>query len=75
MKHILKIIPAISVENRHKIQDFLGSLGYDVIGGGTDTDLSECSVSFDSIHLDCVCETCLAKRYAAEHDDDCACYT
>ena len=47
MKHILKIEPAIMPEERHKIEDALKKLGYKVIGGGTDTDMSCCDISFE----------------------------
>ncbi len=33
-------------EERHKIEDALKKLGYDVHGGGTDMDLSSCDISF-----------------------------
>ena len=48
MKYTLKITPAIEPEERHKIQDVLKSLGYDIHGGGTHTDGSECDISFSS---------------------------
>ncbi len=47
MKYILKIEPAISPQERHEIEDILKELGYEVHGGGTDTDLSSCDISFD----------------------------
>ncbi|KKL45780.1 hypothetical protein LCGC14_2352190 [marine sediment metagenome] len=47
MKHILKIEPAISPQERHEIEDILKELGYEVHGGGTCTDLSSCDISFD----------------------------
>lgn len=46
MKYILEIKPAILPEERHKIEDFLKSEGYDVFGGGMDTDRSSCTISF-----------------------------
>ena len=47
MRHILKIKPAILPKERHKIEDALKNIGYNVIGGGTDTDLSACDISFE----------------------------
>jgi hypothetical protein len=47
MKHKLEIKPAIAPRVRHKIEDLLGELGYNVYGGGTDTDLSSCDISFE----------------------------
>lgn len=46
MNYILQIKPAISPKERRKIEDFLKKEGYDVSGGGTDTDLSCCDISF-----------------------------
>ena len=46
MKYKLEIKPAIMPEKRHKIEDTLKSLGYEVFGGGTDTDFSACDISF-----------------------------
>lgn len=48
MKHNLVITPAIPPGDRHKIHDVLEKMGYDVWGGGTHTDMSECDISFDS---------------------------
>ena len=47
MKHSLKITPAIEPGERHQIEDCLKEMGYHVIGGGTDTDMSECGISFE----------------------------
>ena len=47
MKHMLIIEPAILPKERHKIEDTLKKLGYEVHGGGTCTDLSSCDISFD----------------------------
>ena len=47
MKHILTIKPAMSPRQRHKIEDFLKERGYDVTGGGTNTDMSACDISFE----------------------------
>ena len=41
------ITPAIPPEERHQIQDALKKLGYKITGGGTDTDMSECDISFE----------------------------
>ena len=46
MKHILKIEPAIPPAERHKIQDVLKGLGYEIHGGGTCKDKSFCDISF-----------------------------
>lgn len=43
----LKIKPAIPPEDRHKLEDVLKQLGYDVWGSGQMVDGSECDVSFD----------------------------
>ena len=42
----LTIKPALEPKERHKIEDVLKKLGYQVHGGGTYTDMSECDVSF-----------------------------
>ena len=42
----LTIKPALKPGERHKIEDVLKKLGYEVHGGGTYTDMSECDVSF-----------------------------
>ncbi len=47
MKFKLEIKPAILPEKRHKIEDTLKKLGYNVWGGGTDIDMSSCDISFD----------------------------
>ena len=46
-KHILTIKPAIPPEDRHKLEDALKQLDYDVWGGGQMVDGSECDISFD----------------------------
>ena len=46
-RYKLEIKPAIAPEERHKIQSVLQKLGYQVIGGGTDTDMSVCDISFE----------------------------
>ncbi len=43
----LRIKPAIPPEDRHKIEDALKELGYDVRGGVQMVDGSESDVSFD----------------------------
>lgn len=45
----LTIKPAIFPAERHKLQDALKELGYNVTGGGTHTDMSECDISFQKI--------------------------
>ena len=48
MKHHLTITPAIPPEQRHKIEDLLKELGYEITGGGTHTDMHECDISFNN---------------------------
>ena len=45
-KYTLTITPAILPKERHKIEDLLKRLGYEVCGGGTNTDMSECDITF-----------------------------
>ncbi len=40
------IRPALQPAERHKIEDVLKKMGYVVHGGGTDTDMSQCDISF-----------------------------
>ena len=47
MKHTLIIKPAIPPEKRHKLEDQLTLMGYEVYGGGTGMDMSECDISFN----------------------------
>lgn len=44
--YILKIRPALLPVERHSIEDALKKIGYKVLGGGTDTDMSGCDISF-----------------------------
>jgi hypothetical protein len=44
---ILTIKPAIPAPERHKIEDCLKKLGYEIKGGGTHADWSECDISFE----------------------------
>jgi hypothetical protein len=46
MKYKLTVKPAIPGLVSHKIQEILENNGYDVHGGGTYTDLSECDITF-----------------------------
>ena len=46
MKYTLVIEPAIPPAERHKIQDVLEKLGYEIYGGGTCMDMSSCDISF-----------------------------
>ena len=46
MKYLLKIEPAIEPKDRHKIEDVLILAGYNVHGGGTNTDMSACDITF-----------------------------
>ena len=43
----LIIRPAIIPKERHRIEDTLDTLGYKVWAGGTNTDMSECDISFE----------------------------
>lgn len=47
IKYTLKISPAIPPQDRHKIENVLEKIGYHVWGGGTNTDDSECDITFD----------------------------
>ena len=47
MKYTLKVSPAISPAERHKIEKVLEDMGYRVWGGGTNIDDSECDITFD----------------------------
>jgi len=51
MKYTLKIKPAIIPAERHEISKVLRKLGYYISGGGTNTDMSICDVSFESTDL------------------------
>ena len=42
----LTIKPALRPEERHEIEKALQKLGYKIHGGGTDTDMSQCDISF-----------------------------
>lgn len=44
----LTIKPALEPKERHKIEHYLEELGYQWIGGGTDTDMSQCDILFKS---------------------------
>ena len=45
-RYSLTIRPAIVPEKRHQIEDALTALGYQVTGGGTRGDMSQCDISF-----------------------------
>jgi predicted naringenin-chalcone synthase len=47
MKYSMTISPAIAPKVRHKIEDTLKEMGYDVTDGGTMVDMSECDISFE----------------------------
>ena len=47
MRYRLEIKPAIPPRQRHKIEVVLEEQGFDVYGGGTDTDMSCCDISFE----------------------------
>ena len=46
-RYSLIIKPALEPRERHKIQDVLKKLGYDVSGGGQRFDGSQCDISFN----------------------------
>jgi hypothetical protein len=46
-KFKLIIRPAILPSERHKIEDVLKTLNYTVWGGGTDTDMTQCDITFE----------------------------
>ena len=45
-RYKMKIRPAIEPKDRHLIENALERLGYSVDGGGSDTDGTECDISF-----------------------------
>lgn len=47
IEYALTITPALEPEERHKIERAIESLGYEVTGGGTMVDMSECDISFE----------------------------
>jgi hypothetical protein len=48
MKYKLEVKPAIPVSHRHKLQDALEELGYNVWAGGTHMDMSACDIAFEA---------------------------
>ena len=46
MNYKLIIIPALLPDDRHKIEDTLKDLGYNVSGGGQMLDGTKCDISF-----------------------------
>jgi len=46
-EYLMTIKPALEPTERHKIQDAMKKLGYDVSGGGQMLDGSECDISFN----------------------------
>jgi hypothetical protein len=44
---VISIQPAIPIEDRHKIEKFLETIGYTVTGGGGWLDESECNIEFE----------------------------
>jgi len=44
--YTLTIQPALRPAERHKIEDTLKKMGYQIRGGGTRMDLSECDIAF-----------------------------
>lgn len=47
MEYKLTIVPAIRPDQRHKLEKNLVSQGFNVSGGGTNTDMSACDTSFE----------------------------
>jgi hypothetical protein len=47
MKFKLEIKPAIPPDRRHQVEKFLEAIGYNIVGGGTHTDMSVCDITFD----------------------------
>ena len=47
MKYTLRIKPALIPAKRHKIGETLKEMGYNIIGGGTNKDMSICDISFE----------------------------
>ena len=45
--YTLEVVPAIDPVVRHKIEDLLIEEGFDIIGGGTNTDNSGSDISFE----------------------------
>lgn len=45
--HTLTIRPAIYPDKRHQIEDCLKKMGFKIRGGGTDTNLTSCDISFE----------------------------
>jgi len=46
-RYDLVITPALEPAARHEIEKALTRLGYEVTGGGTMVDMSECDISFE----------------------------
>ena len=49
MKYTLTISPAISPDERHKVENVLTDMGYSVWAGGTHTDMSACDIAFETL--------------------------
>ena len=45
--YTLEIVPAVEPQVRHKIEDLLKVEGFDIIGGGQNTDMSGTDISFE----------------------------
>ena len=46
--YTLEILPAVDPSVRHKIEDLLRIEGFEIIGGGQNTDMSGTDISFES---------------------------
>ena len=49
MKYTLTIKPALTVEERHKVENVLIDMGYSVWAGGTHADMSACDIAFETL--------------------------
>lgn len=45
--YTLEIVPAVEPSVRHKIEDVLKSEGFQIIGGGQNSDMSGTDISFE----------------------------
>jgi hypothetical protein len=45
--YTLEILPAVQPTVRHKIEDLLKKEGFEIIGGGQNTDMSGTDISFE----------------------------
>ena len=50
-QYVLRVKPAIQPSELHEVRKVLWKMGYHIIGGGTNTDMSICDISFESTDL------------------------